>query len=48
MPGNHVVIPLNPDELTDAESMQALEAVNLIKGGNKWHHQGKNLRKWEQ
>ena len=31
MPGNLVVIPLNPDELTDAESRQAPEAANLIK-----------------
>ena len=31
MPVNPVVITLNPDELTDAEITQALEAVNLIK-----------------
>ena len=32
MPVNTVVIPLNPDELTDAERRQSIEAVNLIKG----------------
>ena len=26
------VVPLNPDELTDSERRQAIEAVNLIKG----------------
>ena len=31
MLGNPVVIPLNPYELTDAESRQSLEAVNIIK-----------------
>ena len=30
MPGNPVVITINPDELTDAESSQALYSVNLI------------------
>ena len=31
MPGNTVVIPIDPDELTDAEMRQVLEAVNLTK-----------------
>ena len=31
MPGNPVVIPLNPDEITDSERRQALEVVKLIK-----------------
>ena len=31
MPGNPVVIPLNPDELTDVKRRQALEALNLTK-----------------
>ena len=30
MKGNPVVITLNTDELTDAESSQSLEAVNLV------------------
>ena len=32
MPVKTVVIPLKPDELTDVESSQSLEAVNLSKG----------------
>ena len=31
IPVNWVVIPLNPDELTDIDERQSLEAVNLIK-----------------
>ena len=31
MPVNPVVIPINPDELTDAEIIQALEALILLK-----------------
>ena len=31
MPVKLVVIPLNPDEITDVERRQSLEAVNLIK-----------------
>ena len=31
IPVNWVVIPLNPDELTDVDERQSLEAVNLIK-----------------
>ena len=31
MSGKPVVIPLNPDELTDSERRQALESVKLIK-----------------
>ena len=32
MPRKPVVIPLNPDKLTDEERRQKLEAANLIKG----------------
>ena len=32
MPIKPVVIPLNPDKLTDEERRQKLEAANLIKG----------------
>ena len=31
MPVNPVVIPINPDELTDADIIQALEALILLK-----------------
>ena len=30
IPGKMVFIPLNPDELTDAESRKSLEVLNLI------------------
>ena len=48
MSGKPVVIPLNPDQLTDAERRQALEATNIIKGKKQWYHQGKNLHKRKQ
>ena len=31
IPGKPVVIPLKPDEFTDPQSRQALEAVNVLK-----------------
>ena len=33
IPVKPFVFPINPDKLTDAESRQALESVNLIMGG---------------
>ena len=48
MPGKSVVIPLNPDELTDVEMRSITRSHEPYKGKNKWNNQGKNLQKWEQ